>query len=217
MRLLRASDDRLAVQVSVLVDKALALSTASPALRTRVDALLAAIYTWLPLPHRHAVLERWIDSGTKTSAARWLKAMASDPSLFDATAIFDYWLVSNSIPAAKILAYQAEPAFLDEVLARLVARCSEGWIISKAALRATSVPPDVWPVLRQNHPATYAYLCAVLGRNIPEEEAIALFQDTKSSILDEQRRLVIWSIGQMGLFSVLDHLADNFLGSSPTR
>lgn len=209
LRLLRLSDGELAERLSLLAEKAQSLPEGSQVVRTRVDALLSAVYSWLPLPHRHEVLQRWMDRGTKGAASRWLKAMASDESLFDAKSVFEYWLESRSMRAAKILAYQAEPNFLDGILADLAVGCKEGWIISKAALRATSIPDDIWSLLRDKHPASYAYLCAIVGRKLTDEEALALVQDAPSSILDDGRGLVIWSIGQMGLVSALDRLAAN--------
>lgn len=209
LRLLRLSDGELAGRLSLLADKAQSLHEGNHVLRTRVDALLSAVYSWLPLPDRHAVLERWIDRGTRGAADRWLKAMASDEPLFDAKAIFGYWLESRNTRAAKILAYQAEPSFLDEILAELASGCAEGWIISKAALRANSIPDDIWHTLRDKHPASYAYLCAMTGRKLTEEEALALVEDAHSSFLDDGRGLVIWSIGQMGLVSALDRLRAN--------
>ncbi|MCW0018307.1 hypothetical protein [Rhizobium sp. BT-226] len=209
LRLLRLSDGELAERLSLLAEKAQSLHEGNHVLRTRVDALLSAVYSWLPLPIRHAVLERWIDRGTSGAAGRWLKAMASDAPLFDAKAIFEYWLESRNTRAAKILAYQAEPTFLDGILAELAAGCAEGWIISKAALRSTSIPDDIWHLLRDKHPASYAYLCAMAGRKLTDEEALALIEEAPSSILDDGRGLVIWSIGQMGLISALDRLGAN--------
>lgn len=79
--------------------------------------------------------------------------MASDEALFDAKAILEYWLKSRNVRAAKIIAYQAEPAFLDGILADLAVGCAEGWIITKAALRANSIPEDLWNILRDIHAA----------------------------------------------------------------
>lgn len=206
LRLLRLSDGELAERLSLLAEQAQSLDQGERVLRTRVDALLSAVYSWLPLPARHAVLERWIDRGTSGTAGRWLKAMATDDALFDAKAIFGYWRKSHDTRAAKILAYQAEPAFLDDILMELAVGEAEGWIISKAALRVTSIADDVWQLLRVKHPASYAYLCAMAGRKLTDEEALALVEDVPSGILDDGRGLVIWSIGQMGLISALDRL-----------
>lgn len=61
LRLLRLSDGEHAERLSLLVEKAQLLHDGNFVLRTRVDALLSAVYSWLPLPTRHAVLESWID------------------------------------------------------------------------------------------------------------------------------------------------------------
>lgn len=206
LRLLRLSDGELAERLSLLVETAQSLHEDNHVLRTRVDALLSAVYSWLPVPTRQVVLERWIDRGTSGTAGRWLKAMASDKSLFDAESIFKYWLKSHNTRAAKILAYQAEPIFLDAILVELAVEGAEGWIISKAALRATSIPDDIWPLLRGAYPASYAYLCAMVGRKLTDEEALALLADTSPGIADDGRGLVIWSMGQMGLISALDRI-----------
>lgn len=206
LRLLRLSDGELAEGLSLLAEKAQTLHEGNHVLRIRVDALLSAIYSWLPLPTRHAVLEHWIDRGTSGAAGRWLKAMASDAALFDAKAILQYWRESRSTRAAKVLAYQAPPTFLDGILAELAAGCSEGWIISKAALRSTSISDDIWNLLREKHPASFAYLCAMAGRKLTDEEALPLVENAPSSILDDGRGLVIWSLGQMGMLSALDRL-----------
>jgi len=206
LRLLRLSDGELAERLSLLVETAQSLHEDNHVLRRRVDALLSAVYSWLPVPTRHVVLERWIDRGSSGTAGRWLKAMASDKSLFDAEAIFKYWLKSHNTRAAKILAYQAEPTFLDGILVELAVGGAEGWIISKAALRATSIPDDIWHLLRDTYPASYAYLCAMAGRKLTDEEALALIEDTSPSIANDGRGLVIWSMGQMGLISALDRL-----------
>ena len=209
LRLLRLSDGELAERLSLLAEKVQSLHGGNHVLRTRVDALLSAVYLWLPLPNRHAMLERWIDRGTKGAANRWLKAMSFDDALFDEKAIFKYWLKSHCTRAAKILAYQANPTFLNEILYDLLEKCPDGWIISKAALRANFIHDHVWHTLRAKHPASYAYLCAMTGQTLTEEEALALFENSHSSLLDGERGLVIWAIGQMGLISALDRLNAN--------
>lgn len=77
---------------------------------------------------------------------------------------------------------------------------------SAKPLRATSIPDDFWHLLRGTYPASYAYLCAMAGRKLTDEEALALIEDTSPSIADGGRGLVIWSMGQMGLISALDRL-----------
>ncbi|MEJ7925629.1 hypothetical protein WG908_02520 [Sphingobium sp. AN641] len=209
LRLLRTSSGEHAQRASLLVEEVQALPRDDRILQTRVDALLSAIFEWFPLPTRHEVLERWADKGSRGAAARWLKAISSDESLFDPVAIAAYWRQSGDPRAAKTLAYKADAAILDEVLPEFAVRIEEGWIISKAALRSTNIPDDVWSVIRARHPASYAYLCAMAGRTISDDEAIQLVGDAPAGIMDDGRGLVIWSLGQMGMMSALDRVRAN--------
>jgi hypothetical protein len=206
LRLLRTSNGEHAERVSLLVDEVQAIPGDDHVLRTRVDALLSAIFEWLPLPTRHDVLEHWSDRGSKGAMARWLKAISADEALFDSNAIAEYWRLSGDWRAAKTLAYKAEATFLDEILPELAANLEEGWIISKAALRATKIPDDVWAVVKERQPASYAYLCAMAGRTISDNEAIQLLDQAPAGTMDDGRGLVIWSLGQMGMMSALDRI-----------
>jgi hypothetical protein len=208
LRLLRLSDGEHAERLSQLVDEADGIHERNHVLQTRVDALFSAIYPWLPIMKRQDVLERWIDRGTSGTVARWLKASGGDDALFDPSAILAYWRQSRDFRASKILAYKAEPAFLRGIIAEFAANCPEGWIVSKAALRAESIDDDVWELIRQHQPASFAYLCAMTRRSLAEDEALQLVQRAPHGVFSEDGPgLVIWSIGQLGMVSVLDQLA----------
>jgi hypothetical protein len=208
LRLLRLSDGEHANRLSRLVDEAETIHNRNHVLQTRVDALVSAIYSWLPIMKRQEVLERWLDRSTSGTLSRWLKASGADDALFDPAAILAYWRRSGDPRAAKILAYQADPSFLREIIAEFAAQCPEGWIVSKAALRAGAIGDDVWELIRHHQPASFAYLCAMLGRSLTENDALQLVEEAPAGILSEDGRgLVIWAIGQLGMVSVLDRLA----------
>jgi hypothetical protein len=146
----------------------------NPAIRPAVEALLSAAFEFLPLPQQQSIIETWIDRGTRGAAARWLKAAAQVPALFDERAIMAYYRSTDDERAAKRLASQASPGFLTEILSELADRCEEGWIVSRAVMRADGVSDAVWPIIRSKHPATYLYLCARLRRGISEADALEL-------------------------------------------
>jgi hypothetical protein len=174
--------------------------------RPIVEALLSAVFEYLQLPQQQSIIETWIDRGTRGAAARWLKATSQVPALFDETAVMAYFRASEDERAAKRLANQASPAFLTEILPELAARCEQGWIVSKAAMRAQAVGDDVWPIVRSKHPATYLYLCARLRRGISEAEALEVVLICPNSIMNQTRGLAIWAVGQMGMIRVLDEV-----------
>lgn len=224
LKVARQSNGEYADALATLVEKSRRLYGDDSVLRRRVDALHSAIYEFLPLPARQEILEGWIDRGSREAAGRWLKAVTSDKTLFDGQAVLSYWRATGDVRAAKLLADQAEPELLDEAQLELARTCDEGWIISKAAMRASEIPEEVWEIIRGRLPATYAYMCAKSGRKITDDEAFALVMESPSDFMNDQRGLAIWAIGQMGMISVLDRIneasgefSDEQMTSLPTR
>jgi hypothetical protein len=170
--------------------------------RVQIDAWLSHIYPLLSAPTRQALLKRWRDRG---AAARWLKAIANDELLFSVDHVLAYWRLSGDWRAAKLLADRAEPSLLADILPELIESSEEGRIVSRGVLRANSVSEDSWTAIRAKFPATYAFLCAMKGRSLSEQEAFAIVKETDGGVQGD-RGLAIWSIGQLGMISVLDRI-----------
>lgn len=198
-------------QPEELVRRLLATTSNVAAERRSIDATLSHLYPHLLPQTRAAVLDRWKGRGTRGAAARWLKAITNDPLLFSIDEILSYWRVSNDDDAAKVLATRGDRTVLKDVLPELVDRCSQGWIIGRAAMNAAAVADPEWIQIRDKFPATYAYLCAKLHRQITGEQAIALVRaasSTHSSWPTNDAGLAIWAIGQMGMWDALDRVRD---------
>jgi hypothetical protein len=210
LRLLREGSlrDLDRAQLLDLVDRSRTLGRADVKIRSAVDALFSALFEYLPLPEQQSVLDAWIGRGTRGAAARWLKATKEIPQLFDEAIALTYWRSSGDARAAKSLAYQASEPFLRNMIAELLERCEEGWIISKAVMRARAVDEAVWSGIRERHPATYLYLCARMCRDISNSEALDLVCACSNAPMNETRGLAIWAVGQMGLIDVLDQIVD---------
>lgn len=104
-----------------------------------------------------------------------------------------------------MLAYSGEQDLLTEILPELVASRCKGWVVSRAALDARVVSEAVWTTIRKEWPATFAYLCAKTGRQLDEDEAIAIVLE--AGRLDvSSRGLAIWAIGRLGMWRTLDKL-----------
>jgi hypothetical protein len=210
LRLLREADvqqsDRH--QLQDLIERSRAAARENAAVRPFVEALLSAAFEFLAPPQQQSIIEAWIDRGTSGAAARWLKAVAQTTALFDETVVMAYFRSSGSARAVKSLAYQASPAFLRIVIPELLDRCDEGWIVSRAAMRAQEIDDVVWRTIRSKHPATYLYLCARLRRTISEAEALEVVVLCPNSPLNPMRGLAIWAVGQMGMIDVLDRIVD---------
>lgn len=142
--------------------------------------------------------------------ARWIKAVKAHQIHFSAPIALSYWRASGDFRAAQTLAYQAPSEFLRAIIPELVARCDEGWTIAKAMRRCGDTTTEVWDDLRQRHPATYLYICAHMGRIVSDEEAMELVHRCKAGLVDNERGLAIWAIGQMRKMAVLDRIVDAF-------
>ena len=171
-----------------------------------VDALHSAVFAWLPLPHQHEILERWIDRGTRGAMVRWLKATRDTPELFDMEIAYSYWKNTRDTRAAVSLVKQAVPTFFPPIIMELVQDCELGWVVAKAFIRGCCDGEDVWEAIKFHHPATYLYLCVKRSRLISDEEAYEVALSCDGFPLDGGRGLAIWPIGQMKKAEVLDRI-----------
>lgn len=211
-RLLRLLANGLddAAPVVDLVESIAIASDSDRNLRRAADALHSEVFAYLPLNSQQMLLERWVDRGGRGAMARWIKAVKAHESHFEAPTALGYWRASGDFRAAKALAYQAEPEFLGVIIPELVARCEEGWIIAKAISRCGDTTTAVWNEVRQRHPATYLYLCAQMARAVSDDEALELVHRCNAGLIDNERGLAIWAIGQMRKVAVLDRIVDAF-------
>lgn len=207
-RLLRiCHEDPRPASLLQLVARLLALKREHRSLLVRVNSILARLLTVLDLHTQRRIIQSWKDDQRKDSAARWLKAVRTDPALFEPGEVLEYWRTSGDVQAAKLIAYDAPPAIVGEVLPELVEACDEGWIIGKAVLRAPNVQPETLRATRAKFPATYAYICAVTGRHLSHEEALQLVRDLTPD-QDNTRGLAIWAIGKLGMWDTLERIRE---------
>ncbi len=209
LRLLRESDSGAhASDLISLLERTSKIAQENRRLRQFVDALHSAVFEFLPLPAQHEVLTEWMSRGKRVAAGRWLNAIRIVPSLFDANAVAAYWRASDDWRAAKALAYQAPPDVLQSLLVEIVERQVDGWIVSKAALRATYLDEPAWEAINRLLPSTYLYLSAKLSRPVSDEEAFRLAMECAGLNDNGGIGLAIWSIGQMRKIAVLDRLRE---------
>jgi hypothetical protein len=209
-RLIRIGNDGgYASELDRLSADLIALPASGRRVGPRTDSLLSAIYPFLSVEARKAILDRWIDRGNKASATRWLKAMANDALLLDIELAWGEWQASRDPLPAKIFIQHAAAARITEALPELIEHATEGWLVSKAALKAPAISEESWHAIRGKFPATYAYLCAKLRRRLTEAEALAIVEETSGGPFGD-RGLAIWSIGQMKMIEVLDSLSARY-------
>ncbi|GLR56811.1 hypothetical protein [Rhizobium indigoferae] len=205
-------EDKALPDIDALGRDLLQIVEADHKIRARVEALLSHIYIFLSAPTRQFLLDRWRDRGGRGAGGRWLKAISGDDFLFTIDAVLDYWKDTRDEKAAKVLATRADAALLEDVLPDLVEHCQAGWIISRAALGANSIPDYTFNAIREKFPATFAYLCAKTGRKLSDKAAYEIIIDSVGGAFGD-RGLAIWAIGQLNMPAVLDRVWDAREGS----
>lgn len=204
----RSPTDEQIPYLCTLIDLTLAAVAHDKKLRKPVDVLYSVLFPFLPLHLQQQVLQYWIDHRTLD---RWLKAAQSKPDLFDPQFAIICWRSNFDWRAAKALAYLAPPETVAELLPEFVETFeeTEGWIVSKAALRASEVSLPCWEKIRERFPATYLYLCAMMSRVISDAEAFDTVCRCSGTSLSGKRGLAVWAIGELGLSDVLDRVWEN--------
>lgn len=201
--------------LETLVQQTIVKSEINKRLRSAVDALHSDVFEFLSPPTQQRLLERWVDRGTSGAMARWFKATKIVEALLDLDVALSYWRATRDWRAAKCLAYQASPDVVSVVLPELISS-SEGWIVSRAAMRATFISDETWAQIRNEHPASYLYLCAKLQRTVSEVDAIEIVNSCEEDFSGGGRGLAIWSVGRMQMVSVLDQLSEVSIGYDAT-
>jgi hypothetical protein len=189
-----------------LVSQLLAIAEARIRLRRRVGAILWSLFRRLPVESQRDIVRYWKHGSTADSQDRWLKVVGEFDFFFNAGEICRYWRDTRHYTAAKLIAYKAPPEFVLQVLGDLIEHCSEGWIVSRAALRVPSLSDNDLRRIRRRFPVSYAYLCAKLGRPLSERFVIQTFIKEKPDLLSDNRPLLLWSVGHLGMWGTLEKL-----------
>ncbi|MER9681769.1 hypothetical protein NKJ23_20960 [Mesorhizobium sp. M0184] len=175
-------------------------------LRSRIEACLSHLLMSFSPAQRLFLLDRWEDKNTSSAWARWLKAINGDNMHYGDELIAKCWQTTRDPRAAKVLVSRGAPEILKVLASDFIVSGVEGWIVGKAIIRAGGVSDDVWDILRERQPATYAYLCAKQLRPLSESEAIQVVLDSPDEFHNGGKGLAIWSLGQLGLEHALDEL-----------
>lgn len=184
-----------------VADRLMAMAKQNTKARVHANAILWRLFDNLTVRMQRKVLKAWRADPRKDVRARWLKIVGKDTKFIDQ--VVTYWRESRDYRAAWVIAKHADPSFIDSVLSELMDHCDEGWIIGRAAIRASAVPPGILDRLKENFPPTYAYVCAKRGLPIPHEEALRLALAVNDQQSRHDRGLIIWAIGQLGMWDTL--------------
>jgi hypothetical protein len=189
-----------------LVSKLLEVAGEQVRLRRRVGSVLSALFGFLTVATQRKVIAYWQGSASVDSQDRWLKAVEQYDRHFNAEEIFRFWRDTRHWKAAKLIAYRAPPTFVQTALEEIIEHCDQGWVVSRAALRACRLSEAHLDNIRMRFPVSYVYLCAKTGRQLAEDVAIETFIKEGPETFTGSRSLVLWSIGHLGMWDTLEKI-----------
>lgn len=103
------------------------------------------------------------------------------------------WLIVKTFPVDFLIKHRA----------KLEAALSEGWQFSRLFMRIAEVDPSVLEDLKNKDKISYCYVLAKLKKPIQMTEAIQIANRMSD---DDRFGLLVWSLGQLGLWAVLQEI-----------
>lgn len=103
------------------------------------------------------------------------------------------WLIVKTFPVDFLLTHRAE----------LEAALTERWQFSRLYTRIAETNPSVLEDLKSKDEISYCYVLAKLKRPLQVSEAIQIANRTSN---DDRFGLLVWSLGQLGLWAALRHI-----------
>lgn len=111
-------------------------------------------------------------------------------------------------PKAVLLMIQNfAPEYLYEKRADIMSTLDAGWAVGRLYLRAAEHDPQCINELRNIDGITFAYAKAKLNEILPEDELMSLVE---AFCHDERLGLLVWSIGKMKHWGILEYIAEHY-------
>lgn len=117
------------------------------------------------------------------------------------------WRQHHDHEAAWLIVKTFSIPFLVDEKNALLKSLTEGWQLSRLYLRLAEAVPEVLGELLALDPISYIYVAAKRGIRPPTE---TVHQVLDLSLGDERLGLLLWSMGELGLWDVLDSLSYRF-------
>jgi len=109
--------------------------------------------------------------------------------------------------AALLMIQNFAPKYLYERRADIMGLLDKGWAVGRLYLRAAEYDPQCINELRNIDGITFAYAKAKLNEILPEDVMISLVE---AFCHDERLGLLVWSIGKMKHWGILEYIAQHY-------
>lgn len=167
-----------------------------------------------PSRHKTRMLKFFLGSSHVDMRRRGYKALRATWRKKFTPIVRDVWSTYADPECALLIVERFPVEFLVAQLSSLEQALPRYWGLAKLYIRVGAVHPSVCRRLAAIDEITYTYVLAKLGRRIVAKDAIALVERNK---LDDRIGLLIWSLGQMGLWAALTELVGRARQFEETR
>jgi hypothetical protein len=170
--------------------------------RQSIAYCLSRLVVNAPVDWKQKVQATFLDSRYKGMRRRAYKALARDLVLpFDS--VVEAWQRHGDAECAYLIVQHFPVRYLIEHYEQLRKQLPEHWQLSKLYLKLGEHDHSVLEDLRAIDGISFAYVRAKLERPLETAEAIELVDQCME---DERFGLLVWSLGQMGLWDALRHV-----------
>jgi hypothetical protein len=172
-------------------------------------SFLGVLLDYLPADLQREVIEFILASSYVIIRRKAYRKLASDWDAGYLPLIADAWETHKDPRCAALIIDKFPLSFLQHQLVELEKALAKlgPWYLSRLFLRVGAADFNTLERLLQLDEVSFAYVSAKLQRPLSEAQARQLFERNWQ---DERAGLLVWSFGQMGLWSVITEIPDRF-------
>ena len=166
---------------------------------------ISYLYDGLPPSNQDYLIRFFLGSQLIGFRRRGYKKLKNQWDANYTSLVEEIWNRHSDANCAALIIEHFPVADLKDNFELLEAAVLDTWSQTKLYLRVTSEHSEFLDHVSRADEITHAYLLVKLGRNLSNREAAAVYQRNK---FDDRLGLLLWCFGHMGLWSVLETVAD---------
>ena len=167
---------------------------------------LTYLLNYVPDEIKHKIILFFLSSRWKSVRKRGYKYLLENWDDFWATQVEENWRKWSGFGAARLIIEYFPESYLVNNFDILLPILENTYFIRKFYLKVASSDSSKLNQIRSRDLITYTYILAKLNIKLDKNEALSILNESKA---DDRIGLLIWCFGQMGLWSVLQHVYQN--------
>ena len=167
---------------------------------------LKYLYEFFPENIQDCIIELFLNSSSKMIRKKGFKVIERNYRPSMAPLIIKTWKNYQDSNCTSLILKKLPVSFLIKKRLELLKYIQDPWQVAHLYLRITSKKPELVDELRISDAISYCYIKAKLGKKLTFREASVIY---KTNIDNDRIGLLIWSFGQMDLWTVIREISDN--------